>query len=370
VTPTGARPTLPDVRRALRPPLGLPPLGLPPSMPLLAAALTMALGACAPDAPRTSEAPGTPQLSAGSREHTLTHAGVERRYLVDSPGAQPGQLLPLVVILHGGGGNAENARESMRLGALNERHGALVMYAEGTAKKLMGRSLATWNAGACCGAAAREQVDDVGYLRAALDDVATRYPVDPARVYLTGHSNGAMMAYRAACELADRVAAIAPVGGQPPIPACKPSVSVPTLHLHGETDRCARYEGGTCGGCFSEVFGLGGGADDWACAPVPAALSAWAQAQGCTPTPTPDRREHGARCHSFEGCTTNVTLCTLPDLGHAFPGGTNPLCQRAPESRVCKKWQTVLGPDAPDYPTADVLWSFFSRHSRGSKAGG
>ena len=158
---------------------------------------------CGADHGETDKGTPTSQdrvTAAGVQEHTVAHDGIERLYLAVSPGAAAAQSLPLVLVLHGGGGNARQAMESMRLSGLVER-GALVVYPEGTSKKVLGKKLATWNAGACCGGAAADKVDDVGFLGRVIDDVTARYPVDPRRVYVTGHSNGAMMSYRAGCEL-------------------------------------------------------------------------------------------------------------------------------------------------------------------------
>jgi poly(3-hydroxybutyrate) depolymerase len=93
--------------------------------------------------------------------------------------------------------------------ALAERAGFIVVYPNGTGR--LDEKLLTWNAGLCCGYAMTEKVDDVGFVRALLDALATRAPVDTARVYATGLSNGAMLSYRLAAQLSDRIAAVAPV---------------------------------------------------------------------------------------------------------------------------------------------------------------
>src|SRR5262249_50718020 len=71
----------------------------------------------------------------------------------------------------------------------------------------------TWNAGGCCLWAMRNKIDDVGFIRALLDDLGSRLPFDRSRVYATGISNGGMMAYRLGVEAPDRIAAIASVEG-------------------------------------------------------------------------------------------------------------------------------------------------------------
>ncbi len=69
----------------------------------------------------------------------------------------------------------------------------------------------SWNAGGCCGQAEADDLDDVGFILALVDELVASYSIDPDRVYLTGFSNGGLLAYRLACE-SDRFAAIAPVG--------------------------------------------------------------------------------------------------------------------------------------------------------------
>ena len=80
-----------------------------------------------------------------------------------------------------------------------------------------------------------------------LDDLATVVNVDPRRVYATGMSNGAMMCYRLAAELSDRIAAIAPVAGTMAIETCRPRRPVSVLHFHGTKDTLVLFEGRTIG---------------------------------------------------------------------------------------------------------------------------
>jgi polyhydroxybutyrate depolymerase len=121
---------------------------------------------------------------------------------------------------------------------LNEKAdeaGFLAVYPNGTGEK---RSL-TWNGGNCCGYAVENQVDDVGFVRALLDDLEKVVTVDPSRVYATGISNGAIMAYRLASELSDRIAAVAPVAGPMGTATCSPRRPVSVMHFHGTDDQFA-----------------------------------------------------------------------------------------------------------------------------------
>ena len=121
---------------------------------------------------------------------TVLHDRLKRTALVRVPD-QVAERRPLPVVLnfHGGAGNAVSQQRYVHMDAIADREGFIVVYPNGTGV-LQDRLLA-WNAGTCCGMAVREESDDVGYVRALLDELARRLPVDSARVYATGLSNGA-----------------------------------------------------------------------------------------------------------------------------------------------------------------------------------
>ena len=148
---------------------------------------------------------------AGQPWRTLSIGGRERSYLVHVPPSYDGtRAVPVVLALHGG---ATDAAVMVRFCGLNtkaDQAGFLAVYPNGTGEA---RKLLTWNAGDCCGYATRHKVDDVAFVDAMLDDLAAAARMDPRRVFATGMSNGAMMCYRLAAELSQRIAAIAPVAG-------------------------------------------------------------------------------------------------------------------------------------------------------------
>jgi polyhydroxybutyrate depolymerase len=170
---------------------------------------------------------------------------------------EPSQLPPsgsraLVVVLHGGLGNAkriasQQAESGLNMDAVAEKNGFIVAYLNGTpVTRNLGSQFLGWNAGGgCCGLSAQNNIDDVAYISGAVDDLARRYGIDRTRVYGTGHSNGAMMTQRLVCETQLYAAAVAISG---PLnletKGCAASQGRRLLAIHGEDDRNVPIEGG------------------------------------------------------------------------------------------------------------------------------
>lgn len=180
---------------------------------------------------------------AVQREQSLDSGGRRRWWTVHEPAVRSSTgPLPVVLVLHGGGGNPRNAELMSGMSELADREGFLAVYPAGTGR--FKRRLLTWNAGNCCGYAMEQGVDDTAFLAAVIERLVKEGRADPRRVFMTGMSNGAMMAQRFACERADLVAAIAPVAGQLNVGSCRPSRSVSVLMIHGLKDEHAPYAGG------------------------------------------------------------------------------------------------------------------------------
>ena len=179
-------------------------------------------------------------LLAGNHNIDLTFGGLQRSYIVHVP-AGVSKSAPVVINLHGGGSNAEQQRNSAAWMLVADREHFIVVYPNGTGSERM----RVWNAGTCCGAAPVKQIDDVGlFIRAVIDDLSKRIPIDRKRVYATGMSNGAMMSYRIAAEAPDLVAAIAPVSGSMVLVNFHSTQPVPVMHFHSVDDPRALYAGG------------------------------------------------------------------------------------------------------------------------------
>ncbi len=120
----------------------------------------------------------------GDYNFSLKHDGLERKYLVHVPSNyKKGSKVPLVLVFHGGGSNAENAPYFFGLNEKSNKEGFIVVYPEGTGKKILGKTFASWNAGKCCGDASKNNVDDVGFIRTLIKKLKNDFSIDEKRIY-------------------------------------------------------------------------------------------------------------------------------------------------------------------------------------------
>jgi polyhydroxybutyrate depolymerase len=150
---------------------------------------------------------------------------------------------PLLILLHGYTANGLVQTAYTGLGNLVEEQGILFAAPDGTVGP-DGKSF--WNATNACCDYHGTGVDDVGYLGGLIEEISSVWNVDPARVFLVGHSNGGFMSYRMACERADLIAAVVSLAGATwqDHAACAPARPVSVLQIHGDLDESIRYEGG------------------------------------------------------------------------------------------------------------------------------
>lgn len=280
-------------------------------------------------------------------------------FLPSSYGETP--LVPLIVAIHGGGGNKRAQRKlscpggefgaSGCLTSIAYRDGFAVAFPNGTGARLF-RNLRTWNAGGgksgfqcVSGRACRDGVDDVSYIEAMLDDISAAFQVDTSAVYFTGMSNGAAMAHRLACELAERTAAIAAVGGAnqfATLASCTASTAV--MQIHGDADPCWDYLGGERS-CADRSPGAKAGVLD--------TVSDWAGRNGCREMPgiekIPDSAADGTTTtvHRYRDCTKPVVLLRIANGGHTWPGGYQYFRERR------------IGKMSRDFNASEVIVRFF-----------
>jgi polyhydroxybutyrate depolymerase len=279
---------------------------------------------------------------------SLTVGGLERHYLLHlPPGWQADRPLPLVIVLHGAAGDARSTADMTGFSPVADRSHFIVAYPEGTSIGVE-PPRQTWNAGFCCGAALRNHVDDIAFLNALIDRLSTQYPVDRRRIYVSGLSNGAMLAYGFAAQYPDRVAAIAPVAGaiggmagagQPPVAISRPDRPVPVLIIHGMLDGYVLYRGGV-----SPNIGTPGRFN----VSVDDAVRFWRDADGCGRRPVRDATaDSKVMFQSYPDCLdrAEVRLVALTQGPHEWPAA-------------------IERPDGSDQPTAEMIWDFFKRHKR------
>ncbi|UJR84625.1 alpha/beta hydrolase family esterase [Sandaracinus amylolyticus] len=293
----------------------------------------------APSVDATTTACGTGLYpSNATTEGSLMHDGITRAFRVHVPAAHDGTApLPLVLVLHGGGGSGRQIENGSGMSAIADREGFIAVYPDGTGR------IRTWNGGGCCGSAVSESVDDVGFFAALLDHLEGSLCVDPARVYATGMSNGGIMSHRLACELADRLAAIAPVAGTDMTTACTPSRPVAVMQVHGSADGHVPWDGGMGCGPAGVPF-----------TSVPETIARWQSRDGCGASLTRFFEEGDGHCERSADCTgAEVALCTIEGGGHSWPGGAP-----APDVVECPG----DGAQSTTFHASEAIWRFFADH--------
>jgi polyhydroxybutyrate depolymerase len=285
---------------------------------------------------------------ADAARQILMHAGVERTYVARNVErfSKSRERVPLVLVLHGGGGNAANAERMTGFTEKARKEGFIVVYPEGSGS--FRTSLLTWNAGHCCGYAMKHDVDDVGFIRALIDELTRRYPIDANRIHVTGMSNGGMMTHRLGIDLSDRIASIAPVVATVFGDEKKPRHPISALMINGALDKHVPHTGGPPGGRGMQAW------DGTPTRPALAQAEFWAAANGCSKEQV---KEDAIAWTSWRyDCPSSraVQLYLLEDNGHAWPGGE-------PGSRRGDKPSTSLN-------ATDVIWDFFMAHPRSLSA--
>jgi polyhydroxybutyrate depolymerase len=236
---------------------------------------------------------------------------------------------------------------------LSDKEGFLVVYPDGIDKH--------WNDGRSEEEtkyrAHKENIDDTRFISALIDYFIKEYNINSKSVYVTGISNGAIMSYRLACELSDKIAAIAPVDGnlsQNFFPMCSPSKPISVLAVNNVKDPLVPWNGGEVTGPFG-MRKLG------KVLSVRQTIEYWVKHNGCTPSPTiteePDRDpKDGTRVRreeyggGEEG--TEVILYAIEGGGHTWPGAY----QYLPAS--------LIGKTSKHIDANEVIWNFFKNHPK------
>lgn len=189
------------------------------------------------------EAVQSPAVAGTAETVRLRHGSRDRRFHMHvPPHAENHPGLPLLVVLHGGGGNGENVREVTGLDKLGVRHGFVVAFPDGTGR--LPKKLLTWNSGGVDAYASRHEIDDVDFLKTVVVTIQKKVPINADRIFVVGHSNGGMMAHRLAREAGDVFDGIAVVGGAMNYNDNSTPGPIATLLIHGTEDQHVPIAGG------------------------------------------------------------------------------------------------------------------------------
>jgi polyhydroxybutyrate depolymerase len=283
-----------------------------------------ALPARSPTATTAPSASPAPVLPPADTTRTLKAGNLQRSYLLHTPpDLDTSRPVPVVFVFHGWR-NTASSFQPVGLKELADANGFLLVTPNGSGP---GDDI-SWNAGGCCGSAAEDTVDEAAFVRQMLSDLGTLATLDPRRIYAAGFSNGAMLVYRLACEMADTFAAVAPVAGTLFYSPCQPEEPVSVVHVHGLGDTIVPYAGG--GDLISGGF-----------PPVEQSIATWAQLDGCSSAAQVEQQAGDITHTAYPSCQAGsaVELYTVQVLGHGWPS-------------------------AAEFPAAEVIWDFFAAHPK------
>jgi polyhydroxybutyrate depolymerase len=283
--------------------------------------------------------------SAGTAAHATAVGALTRTFLVHVP---PKKRLnssslpipwPLVIVLHGSAGDGATIEQQSGMDSVADASRFLVAYPNGSGGSF-GLYPSDWNAGNCCGAAYRDNIDDLGFITALIQEVSAHVPVDARRIYVAGFSAGGRMAYHVACQLAPTIAAIGVISGSLVDNGCMPAITVPLFAVHGTGDPEVPYDL-DAPAPTGTVPAL---ADS-----LPPSVQYWTALNGCTSGSDSTTSADVVRT-IFSPCTAaDVAFYTIEGGTHGWPGGpVDPGSQ----------------PPMNELKASVVMWQFFIRHRR------
>lgn len=328
-----------------------------------------------------------PAVQSQETKEKVTINDVDRNYLVRLPrGYDAKQTYPVVILLHGLNQDTDDMERLTGFAAVADKDGIIAVYPSA----LHGR----WNVGVHApqpqqymgrpgggrgghhggggypgggggypgggggypggggqsggrdrDQARQEQADDIDFLNQMLDQMALKFSVDQTRIYATGLSEGGLMAIKAGCSMADRIAAIAPVAAaMPKTMICLPSRPLSVVMINGTSDPVVPYGGGTEHNLRVPVIS------------VEDSAKAWAKMAHCSEKPTQSKlpsHEKGdmeVKVETYDGCQQGAQIVSysVKGAGNTWPGGE----QYEVEKEV--------GKTSPDPNANETIWSFLS----------
>lgn len=306
-------------------------------------------------------APQTAPQRPGQHKMSLLVDGLERSFIVYLPAAYDGKtLLPVVMMLHGGGGSAKASKWETGWADKADTAGFIAVFPNAAARNPERRSSFAWNPQLWNDGSNRfypdqKTVDDVHFLEVLIDTITESFAVDSHRVFVTGFSNGASMSFLAAARLSEKIAAVAPVAGACWIEPGDIEPPVALLYITGTDDPLNLIEGG--------APRLANGNSDAVRSkpkpPVMESIQKWVLALKLTAQPLQTKTENGVTTQIYRSGNRSsgdrnreVRYVAVEGLGHTWAGGRSIL----PESMV--------GATTDKINATDVIWEFFQKHGR------
>lgn len=270
-------------------------------------------------------------IAQSNQVFTLEHDGETREYQVHFPPGYEGSMddFPLIINMHGLGSDREQQVGYSYFNLIADTADIVMVYPQGLPVEFWGAVQNHWNAGFGTG------VDDVGFLDKMLDHLLEEFRIDPARVYSTGMSNGGYMSYYLACQMSDRIAAIASVtGSMTPLvyAACNPTRPVPILQIHGTNDMVVPFNGNPT---------------------ITTVVESWVNRNNCNVMPSldtlPDRDPTDGTTtikYTYSDCDddSEIWYYIVNNGGHTWPGSIPVI---------------TLGNTSQDFGASLEIWDFF-----------
>ena len=261
-----------------------------------------------------------------SYAESMPHDGMTRWYRIHlPPDFSTESVLPVVLNFHGLGSNAQQQEIYSQFNNVADTAHIIVVYPEGVDN--------IWNVGF------GGDLDDVGFTNDLIDTLHARYNIDLESVFSTGMSNGGYMSYKLACELTDRIQAIASVTGSivpGQLALCNPSDQIPVMQIHGTDDPTVPYDGG--------AFAI----------PIEDVVAYWVGYDNCEPavvTDVPDiNTTDGCTAERFDYLTCDgdneVAFYKITGGAHTWAGSPIP----------------IGGNTCQDFDASDEIWKFFYKY--------
>lgn len=269
--------------------------------------------------------------------------GLERDYILHLPKNYGNELLPLVMVFHGGGGNSTQVKNHTKFNKLSDKESFIVVYPNAVDKN--------WNDGRI-GEKLPMNRDDVKFISMLIDTLVKNYKVDSKRIFSTGISNGGFFSFYLGLKLSDKILAIAPVTANIAknlAEEYKPEYPLSLLLINGTKDPLVKYDGGAVG--FGEDgFGRGESIS------TDATINIWVKNNECAVSPLIehiDNKDKDDKCTAqkfiYSGCKNNteIIFIKIDGGGHTWPGA----------SQYLPKF--IVGTVCNDFNATEMIWQFF-----------